>query len=1206
MIKKILLSILIIGNFQIFAQSFSIHLQSGVFTPIETNLSDVRWNNNELVNNYYYRFIQFKTIPTNEEKNLFAQQGILLYNYIPNNTFMAAIPAIFDITQLNGSSIRSVFPLEKNVKLETSLLKKQYPNWALKPNNKIELVAMQHPNIAYEQVSMWLKNEGAEVLHTITRQGAHRIIIKLSDIEKFASLPYLYFLEPIDSDPKPDNLVGRSDHRSNMIATDYTGGLKYDGSGMKIALNDDGVIGPHIDYQGRLINQFIGFNNGNHGDHCAGTIMGAGNRNPVARGMAFGADLGVYGVSGMFSTLYQAFDSIYSHYNKHEIRITSTSYSNGNNAGYTSLAQLMDIHINDMPDLIHVFSAGNAGTSDFGYGAGAGWGNITGGHKQAKNVIATGNVTYQDVLANSSSRGPAHDGRIKPDICAVGTNVLSTIDPHNYASFTGTSMACPGIAGTLGQLYHAYKDLNNGVIPSSALIKACVLNTGDDLGNPGPDYKHGWGRVNARRAYKIISNNQFLSDAISQGGIKTHTINVPNGVSELRVMTYWHDYQATVGTSKALVNNLDFTLTTPSSQVVLPWVLDPTPNVVNLNANALQKVDTLNNVEQVTIPTPVSGNYTVTITGTQIPQGPQEYYVVYEFVTNEITLTYPSGGESIVPGTQETIRWDAYGNSGTFSLEYSSDNGNSWNTIAAGIAATQRYYDWNPPTIVTGQALVRVTRGAINDISDAPFSIIGVPANLTVDWVCIDSMQVSYSAVTGASGYIVSILGNKYMDSVGFSTTTTCVVKNINTFNPGWFSVHAIAPNKCVGRRAIAQQYQAVPFNCVITDDIVMINNLAPNGTSILNCQPIANPFSVSITIKNAGLTPASNITVKYTVNGGSPVTENYAGPLNANTVTVYNFVQGLTLSSPGNHEIKAWIEHPNNQISINDTTTWFKNVVAQPVLPLPLFEDFETFSLCGTTTNCATEVCTMTNGWLNEFNNLGDSIDWRTNSGPTPTTNSGPAMDFLPGTLDGKYVYIEASACFNKPAELISPCIEIANNLIAPEMSFAYHMWGADMGELHVDIFSDSAWINDVIPALSGDKGNNWNNAIVPLNSYIGKTINIRFRGISGTNFNSDMALDAISITDPVGLNEQEPEMVMQLFPNPTNGLVNVIMYRVFSDTEISVTDLNGKIIFNNVFTPNGNTINTSIDLSHIDAGLYFISVKNNKGVINRKLLKF
>ncbi|MDA7837047.1 S8 family serine peptidase, partial [Salibacteraceae bacterium] len=62
----------------------------------------------------------------------------------------------------------------------------------------------------------------------------------------------------------------------------------------------------------------------------------------------------------------------------------------------------------------------NSGTSNCGYGAGNVWGNITGGHKVGKNVIAVANLTSYDVVATSSSRGPAHDGRIKPDVSAKG------------------------------------------------------------------------------------------------------------------------------------------------------------------------------------------------------------------------------------------------------------------------------------------------------------------------------------------------------------------------------------------------------------------------------------------------------------------------------------------------------------------------------------------------------------------------------------------------------------------------------------------------------------------------------------------------------------------------------------------------------------------------------------------------------------------
>lgn len=154
--------------------------------------------------------------------------------------------------------------------------------------------------------------------------------------------------------------------------------------------------------------------------------------------------------------------------------ITSTSYSQGCGGEYTNDASAVDEQIRENPALIHVFSAGNAGTSDCGYGAGSGWGNITGGYKAAKNTIACGNLDYLGNLATSSSRGPAADGRIKPDICANGVDQLSTEPPNDYAPGGGTSAAAPSIAGIVATLYHAFKIHNNGQNPESPLIKACL------------------------------------------------------------------------------------------------------------------------------------------------------------------------------------------------------------------------------------------------------------------------------------------------------------------------------------------------------------------------------------------------------------------------------------------------------------------------------------------------------------------------------------------------------------------------------------------------------------------------------------------------------------------------------------------------------------------------------------------------------------
>ena len=1206
--KLLFLSLLSLVTITVRAQNYSVQLQSGSFVPAENRVGDLSYKNAELVNGFYFRFIQFKDIPTEEQKRAIENKGVRLYNYLPHNTFTAAIPASLALSQIDDGNIRSIFVIEPRHKLDELLSKGTYPKWAKRGPGKIELNVLHHPGLSSVEVGEWLQQAGAKLLYSIDDIDAHRIIINTSQINTIAALPYIYYLEPFDDNPRPDNLVGRTDHRSNMLATDYSNGLKYDGTGVTVALNDDGVIGPHIDYHGRMYGQFITNNSGDHGDHCAGTIFAAGNRNPVGRGMAFGAQLGAYGVGG-FPSGYQAFDSINSHYNKHGVRITSTSYSNGNNSGYTSLARMMDIQTNTMPQLIHVFSAGNAGSSDFGWGAGPGWANITGGHKQAKNVMTTGNLNYTDGLSTSSSRGPARDGRIKPDICAVGSSVYSTSNPHNYVTKSGTSMACPGIAGTLAQLYHAYKSLNSGNNPRSALMKAVMLNTADDLGNAGPDYKFGWGRVNARRALTILQNNQYSYDSVTHTGVKNHTITVPSGVSEVRVMVYWHDYEATAGAAKALVNNLDMKVTTPSSTQVFPWILNPTKNATLVNLPAVQGVDTLNNVEQVTIPNPAAGNYTVTVTGTQVPQGPQRYYMVYEFVNSDVTLIYPSGGESLVPGIQETIRWDAHGNSGTFSLQYSANNGATWSNIATTVSSSLRHFDWTPPSTVTGEALIRVTRGSSSDQSNAPFSIIGVPTNLNVVWVCYDSLLVTYSSVTGATGYIVSILGQKYMDSAGSSTTTSCVVKGVNTLQPGWFSVQATGPNNCKGRRALAQQYQALPFNCTITTDIAVTNGISPVANTAISCN--ATPFkdSVRIEIKNNGNTNMSNIPVKYAVDNAAPVSEVFAGPVNPFATATFTFSQPVTLSTAGTHDLKVWAEAAGDLSPFNDTFSWQKTISYPVVKPLPLSQDFETFTLCDTSANCGLHVCNLADGWTNDLNNIDDSADWRINSGPTPSAiapgTTGPQQDFKPGTPDGQYAYIEASDCFGEQANLISPCIDLSGAL-SPKLKFAYHMSGSAMGELHVDVLTDGQWTDDIMPVISGDQGNSWKSVIVPLAGFGGKIVNVRFRGVTGAGLESDIAIDDVSFFNAVNVTDVHNDLQMDIYPNPSDGYYTLRFAGVAGKVELVVTDIRGRVMLEKSGTVQQGITTEKLDLNNAPAGVYLLTVQAGDQKHNYKLVKY
>lgn len=804
--KKYLLFFLITAfSIQLKSQENKLQLKSGTLflnNDLQVNsLSDIN-----------YCFMSFSVIPTDKIKSKIEQYGIQFLEYIPKNTYVVSIPRNTNTTQLAKYGVSAISIIKGVHKIDPKIQNNTFPDWALK-NGKLSVKVLLYKNADISGVQEFFRLSNYKIDAVNIFGMSITLTINPYDLDYLASTNEVWYIEPIDPPSEKENKTGRTLHRSNTINTTYASGRHYDGEGISIMMQDDGIIGPHIDYKGRIDQSNCGgcstSLSDTHGDHVAGTIMGSGNLDPIAAGMANAAYLYVYSSSN--NNYSNAFPALYVNDN---VMITSKSYSNGCNAGYTSLSNELDLQINNLPSLVHVFSAGNSGSSDCSYGAGSGWGNVTGGHKQGKNVIAVANLTSTGGLASSSSRGPAADGRIKPDIGAKGTSVNSTVPSNNYDSFTGTSMACPGIAGILGQLYQGYKEINSGINPSSALMKGVLLNSADDLGNPGPDFKHGWGEVNAYQAIKILEDGSYLNDSIAQGFNNQHNIIIPSGVSKIKVMVYWHDKEASVNSSPALVNDINISILTPAGVIYEPWVLDPTPNSNALNTDAVRGVDNLNNMEQVTLDNPVAGNYILSVDGFSIPFGPQEYWVIYQYVTDDVELTYPIGGEGLVPGETEFIRWDASKGNTPFTLEYTTD-GLAWNTIINSAGVNSRYYNWIVPNSVTNQAKIRVSRNGFSDESDANFTIIGVPQNLTVNWICPDSIFVLWNVVNGATNYEVSMLGNVYMDSMTTTSATMALILNPNpVITDSWFSVCAKV-NGDKGRRSLAFNTQPINNSCV-------------------------------------------------------------------------------------------------------------------------------------------------------------------------------------------------------------------------------------------------------------------------------------------------------------------------------------------------------------------------------------------------------
>ena len=137
------------------------------------------------------------------------------------------------------------------------------------------------------------------------------------------------------------------------------------------------------------------------------------------------------------------------------------------------------------------------------------------------------------------------------------------------------------------------------------------------------------------------------------------------------------------------------------------------------------------------------------------------------------------------------------------------------------------------------------------------------------------------------------------------------------------------------------------------------------------------------------------------------------------------------------------------------------QNAKAQ-IVSFPHYEDFETFANCGGT---CTSICALQSGWTNAAT---ANRDFSVDNGGTSSSNTGPSVDYDPGTPVGKYLYAEASnPCYGggNTWHLVSPSIDLTgtNDI---QFTFWYHMLGQSMGTAHVDVSSDggATWTLDVV----------------------------------------------------------------------------------------------------------------------------------------------
>ncbi len=304
--------------------------------------------------------------------------------------------------------------------------------------------------------------------------------------------------------------------------------------------------------------------------------------------------------------------------------------TNGN--VYDSAAAQYDGFVRDastagsIDPLVVVFSAGNQGTAGLTR------------PKVAKNVISVGATeNIRPTLPSSasstspaddleqvpdfSSRGPAADTRIKPDIAAPGDAVtggrsgpdvlFGNVDTFHRVS-SGTSHAAPQVAGAAALFTQWWKSTNSGANPSPAMVKAALINgavevTGTGAAAPRPNGAEGWGRINLKNVLNTTAAMTHVDQRLplgTVGEIRNYAGTVSDSSRPVRVSLVWTDPPGAV--DPALVNDLDLEVSIGGNKY--------RGNVFTAGLSVTGgAADVRNNVENVFLPAGVSGPITVRV-----------------------------------------------------------------------------------------------------------------------------------------------------------------------------------------------------------------------------------------------------------------------------------------------------------------------------------------------------------------------------------------------------------------------------------------------------------------------------------------------------------------------------------------------------------------------------------------------------------------
>ncbi len=809
-----------------------------------------------------------------------------------------------------------------------------------------------------------------------------------------------------------NNIAAAATLGTNKLWPGGSSGLNLSGSSNavknKLAIWDGGRIrASHVELTGRVVQRDVPASFSDHATHVAGTMV-AGGVNPLAKGMSFGQqELIAYDfsndnsemlteASGLLLSNHSYGEIAGWHFNDAQTRWEFRGRFEENEdykfGYYNSKAELWDSIAFNAPYYLIVKSAGNkrnengpdVGQTYWRLDAGGSLINagprpsgisnndsydIIPSYGTAKNILTVGAVNTiplgytkpQDVVMSSfSSWGPTDDGRIKPDVVAAGVGILSTTaaTDNSYDSYGGTSMSSPNASGSLLLLQEQYAQLHESSFMRSATLKGLVIHTADEAGLfAGPDYQHGWGLINVKKASDVITGDNEPVTANKKHRIQEAVLNNTNTFSQNVIATgngnlvatiSWTDPKGTVESStsptvlnnpaKKLVHDLDIVVKRGAA-TYQPWVLNPALPA----APATKGNNNTDNVEQVVVNDVIPGEtYTIEIThkGT-LERGLQAYSLITSGIGGK---TYCSSAPSATAGA----RID--------SVSFS----NVRNKNAAGCTGYSNFTNLTA-SVQPGQSLPFFARLNSCDASSVDKVVkIFIDANNDGDFEDAGELLATSNVLNGNVDFSTNVtipvslpVGNSTILRVVMQETNSAAsVSSCGAFTRGEtqdYRIQIAAPSVDAG---IAALLSPATGDCKSTEQYaaVIIRNY---GTSTVSSVPVA------VEVKQ-GSTTIANLSATFT------------GTIPAGTDVEFTFQTSFALLPNTAYTITASTNVTGDQVPGNNAL--ISNITTAPNAAAPS----GLANVCGTIVNL-----TATSGSSATFN-------WYTSPTATPALASG------------------------------------------------------------------------------------------------------------------------------------------------------------------------------------------------------------------------